>query len=276
MANTMTTSKHYDKKLSEEMRQQLGQLYSRFLQELRKTLDESELPPRITLFGQPHDAIIALDQETILVVSSKGTATSSASTEWYYDFSSKGKITPEEIMRSGAEEFGLTRMTYLRFNRSLLERSQEEQKKEFRAMSEKIVADIQKTRTTANDLGITEAITYLENARARFDEGGSTGYSDCKTNCRSAIVSLMNSLAGTDRIRDAVKKLHKEGLLGEREAEVIEALENLLAKIHDLASKKGAHPPLAEEDEALFTLKLTEAAVEYVIKCVEKTKFKKQ
>lgn len=272
----MTTSKHFDNKLSEEMHQQLGQLYSRFLQELRKMLDKSRLSPRITLFGQPHDAIIALDQETILVVASKGTATSSTSTEWYYDFSSKGKITPEEVMRSATKEFGLTRMSYLRFNRSLLEQSEEEQKKEFRVMSEKIVAEIQKMRKTANDLGITEAITYLENARARFDEGGSTGYSDCKANCRNAILSLMKSLAGTDRIRGAVKKLHKEGLLGEREAEVVEAVENLLAKIHELASKKGAHPPLAEEDEALFTLKLTEAAVEYIVKCVEKTRLKKQ
>ena len=49
-------------------------------------------------------------------------------------------------------------------------------------------------------------------------------------------------------------------------------IEDVTAKLHGLASKTGTHPPLADEDDALFTLRLTEAVVEYIVALVSKVK----
>lgn len=272
MANTVMVTAKRGESVSNVLYSQLAQFYSRFLEEHRKVLQENRLVLRVTMFGQPHDAIIATDRASVIVVASKGSSTDSSSTDHYLELSSRGTVTPQELMRSAARELGWESMASLQFSRELLDAPEKLQRKEFWRLSEEILAEIQRKQSMASKLGITETLTYLENARARFDAGGAPGFSDCKANCRNAILSLMQGLTGTESIRDAVKKLHQEGLLGKREAEVVKAIEDLIAKLHGLASKTGAHPPLATEEDALFTLRLTEAVVEYVVRLVSKAK----
>lgn len=272
MANTSMVTVHRGDSVSEVLHNELAQFYRRFLEVHRNVLQENRLSLRVTLFGQPHDSIIAIDGASIIVTASKGTSTDSSSTDRYLDFSSRGTVTPQELMRSAGQELGWSSMVSLRFNRELLVAPEENQRNEFRRVSEGIVKEIRQRQKIANALGITEALTYLGNARARFDAGGASGFSDCKANCRNAILSLMRGLTGTEKIREAVKKLDQEGLLGEREAEVIKAIEDLITKLHGLASKTGTHPPLATEDDAHFTLRITEAVVEYIVRIVAKAK----
>lgn len=272
MANTTMTSRHRGKSVTEAMSNQLNAFYERFLEEHRNVFKEASLPLRVTLFGQPHDAIIAIDRSSVFFIASPGTATAALSTESCFDFSAQGTVAPQELMRSAAREHGWERMVSLQFSRGLLDAPADQQREEFRRVAEETVNGIRQRQETAGALGITEALTYLDNARARYDAGGAAGFSDCKANCRNAIISLMRGLAGTETIREAVKKLNKEGLLGKREAEVVEAIEDLIARLHGLASKTGTHPPLATEEDARFTLRLTEATVEYIVGLAGKAK----
>jgi hypothetical protein len=271
MANTVLVTT-YRESVSDVLYNQLSQFYSRFLEEHRKVLQDNRLLPKVTVFGQPHDTIIAVDTKSVIIIASKGTSTDSTSTDRYFDFSSRGTVTPQELMRAAAREMGWQSMMPLSFNKSLLDAPEDYQREEFRRVSEKMVDDVRQKQRVANALGITEALTYLENARIRYEAGGSTGFSDCKANCRNAIASLMRGLSGTDKVRDAVKKLHQQGLLGERETEVVEAIADLITKLYGLASKTGTHPPLATEDDAHFTLRITEAVVEYIVRIVAKAK----
>ena len=93
------------------------------------------------------------------------------------------------------------------------------------------------------------------------------GYSNCKTDCRNAVISALSSLSGTEDIRKAVKILGKKGIIGGREEELITAFENLLAKMKDVLSKKGPHPPMAtEEEDAELALNITQALLTYLAK----------
>lgn len=272
MANTVMTTAMRDKSVSDDLYQKLSQFYARFLEVHREVLQEQGFPLRATIFGQPHDTIIAVDRASVIIIVCKGTATDSSSTDRYFDFSSKGTITPQQLMRSAAQELGWQNMMSLRFDRPLLDAPEALQRDEFRRVSEQMLAEIQQRQHLANKLGIHDALFYLENARTRFDAGGPSGFSDCKANCRNALISLMKGLTGTEKVREAVKELHRTGLLGEREVEVIDAIENLIAKLYGLASKTGPHPPPATEEDALFTLRLTEATLDYLIRIVAKAK----
>jgi hypothetical protein len=258
--------------VSDERFDQLQEFYRRFLSEHRKALKDAGVPLRATLFGRHHDAIIAITSSSLVVVAAKGTSTDGSSTDRYLGFSSQPEVTRTELMRSAAREFGWQDMASLEFSLGLLEAAEDQQRDEARRVSEIMVDQMRGKQKVAKALGVTEALTYLDNARSRFEAGGASGFSDCKANCRNAILSLVRGLTGTDNLRNGVKKLDKEGLLGGREAEVVKAIEDLVAKLHGLASKTGTHPPMATEEDARFALALAEATVQYLVRTVAKAK----
>lgn len=114
--------------------------------------------------------------------------------------------------------------------------------------------------------GLEEAFNYLQVARIRLYSGEPTGFADCKTNCRKALVSAIKAITGKENIREGVRIMAKQGYFGKTEEEFIATLENPLAKIYNLASKKGPHIPLPTFLESEFTLRLTEATVEFLAK----------
>ncbi len=114
-------------------------------------------------------------------------------------------------------------------------------------------------------LVFSESYQYLENAKARFDAQSAVGYSDCKANCRNALMSTLKALTGKEEVKEAAKELAKQGILGKREEELIESFGDLLVKLHGLASKKGPHPPMTrEEDDAKLVLEITTSIVNYL------------
>jgi len=272
MANTSMVQVKRGEEVDEATARQLSEFQRRFLDEHRKVLRESGLPPRCTLFGQPHDSIVTMDQANVTILASKGTATDTSSTDIYRDFSSRGTVSSQELIRSAAGELGWEGVVSVQFPRILLDAPEEIQRAEFTRVAQQVVAEIRRRQQLASTLGITESLEYLANARERFEAGGSTGFSDCKANCRNALVSLLGGLTGTENVRKAVKTLHKEGLLGKRETEVVETLEAFVKKLHDQASKTGAHPPMATEEDALLTLRLTEAVAQYLVGLAAKAK----
>ena len=128
------------------------------------------------------------------------------------------------------------------------------------------IVDSQRPPVVLDKLVFNEAYQYLENAKTRFDTQTAVGYSDCKTNCRSALISTLKALTGKEDVREAAKELGKQGILGKREEEFIESFGELLVKLHGLASKKGPHPPMTRnEDDAELALSITTSVVNYLI-----------
>ncbi len=111
-----------------------------------------------------------------------------------------------------------------------------------------------------------ESFDYLNNAKSRFNTKTPEGYSDCKTNCRCALVSALKALTGKEKVDEAVTELHKQKIIGEREGEFIKSFDNLLGILHGIDSKKGPHPPMTRtEYDAEFALNITTSTINYIV-----------
>ena len=126
--------------------------------------------------------------------------------------------------------------------------------------------DTRSSSTTIDKLAFSESYKYLENAKARFDTKTAVGYSDCKANCRNALMFALKTLTGEGEVRKAAKELARQGILGEREKEFTETFNKLLVILHGVDSKKGSHPPMTRnEDDAELALVITTSVVNYLI-----------
>lgn len=114
-------------------------------------------------------------------------------------------------------------------------------------------------------LAFSESYRYLKNAEDRFNTKTAEGYSDCKANCRNALMSALKTLTGKEEVSEAARELGRQGMLGKREQEFIESFVELLVKLHGLASKKGSHPPMTREaDDAELVLGITTSIISYI------------
>jgi len=119
--------------------------------------------------------------------------------------------------------------------------------------------------TILDKLAFSESYQYLENAKARFDTKSAVGYSDCKANCRNALMSALKTLTDKEDVSEAARELSRQGILGEREKEFTETFNKLLVILHGLDSKKGPHPPKTrDEDDAELVLGITTSILNYV------------
>lgn len=268
MANTTIVSKLRANSVNEGLEKRLAKFYRSFCDVHREVLEEKSFSPK-TIFCQPHDVILAVDRSSILVIASKGTSTEVSSTDRYFDFTSRGSVDPRELMKSAKRDLKWESMTYLQFNRGLLDVSEEVQREEFRRVSETMVEDMQKRNRVTERLGISEAITHVENARTRFFAKDASGFKDCNEHLKGAIDSLMSSVTGKESVEEALKKLKEEGILGEPEAKIIEAIKDFVS---DRSFPSTCGFAIPEEENVLFKLRLTEALIDYIVKLVERTK----
>ena len=111
-----------------------------------------------------------------------------------------------------------------------------------------------------------EAFRYLKNAKRRIKTKTPEGYSDCKANCRNALMSILQALTVKENVKEATKELHHQGIFGEREEEFIITFDKLLRALHGIDSKGGSHPPMTRnENDAAFALNITKDVVNYII-----------
>lgn len=127
------------------------------------------------------------------------------------------------------------------------------------------IKDSKSSLATIDKLTFDEVYRYLKHAEDMLHTQTAEGYSDCKTNCRNAFISALAKLTGKQNIREAVKELRTQGILGEREEEFIESFGEMLVKLYGLASKGGPHPPMTtEKDDAELVLSITTSIVSYL------------
>jgi hypothetical protein len=246
-----------------------------FVQDLSKVysaeLAKSGILQRAVVLCAPYDAVIFVTTSDVFVAVSKGSATAAVSTHYCGDFTAQPDVDGVAILRDAQSQLGWSDIYTLKFDRRLLT-DKDARSTVFHSIVKEKVAVLRRTIEVAKGLGIQEAATFIQNARIRFDTMTPVGYNDCKTNCRSALLSLLTKLSGENEVRAGIRKLAHDGLLGDREKEVVEAVEEVVGTLAGLASKKGAHPPLTDENNALFTLRLTEAVFDYLVTTVARQK----
>ena len=250
--------------LPNEISPGVNKLVGEFEQLARREIQERKLNPLLIPMNRNHNRFVGVDSSTVHIVYTTEGVTSAIVSGTDRDLRKHGPLAQQQIVQSCVRELGYKDVHYFGLPASVLSQSVEERKPVLqRTIDQYIQARIQPL-IKLEKLGLSETMTYLQNARSRFETRTPEGYSDCKSNCRNALVSCVTALTEQDDMRKGARILNKKGLLGHREGELVEALGELLAKLYSAASKKGSHPPLADEDEAELVLAITSAAVNYM------------
>jgi len=252
--------------LPNELSSKIHALSKEFTNLAHQMLQSQGLSVLLMPMFRNHNQFIGIDQQTIHVVYTTEGVTSTIVSGVERDLRSKGSLTKKQVIEACVRELGYKDIHYFGFPVSLLEQTSEARKSALvQIINQYIQVKIQPL-IRLNNLGLSEALRYLQNARARFETKTPEGYADCKTNCRNVLVSAIKALTGQENVREGIKILGKQGLLGEREEELIRAFGEFLAKLYSVASKKGPHPPLTiEEEDAELVLSLTTSILNYIV-----------
>lgn len=241
------------------------------LEEFEKTFGEivetRRLNPNIFPMFRFHHIFVGVDASKVhLVYTTEGISSPVVDLN-IRDLQSQGILTQEHVCSACVNQLGFKDIYYFPFPIGLLDVDEKTRKLFFEQVSNQFIETQMRQIANIEKLGLTEAFRYLQNAQQRFHTRTPEGYSNCKTDCRNAVISALSSLSGTEDIRKAVKILGKKNIIGGREEELITAFENLLAKMKDVLSKKGPHPPMAtEEEDAELALNITQALLTYLAK----------
>jgi len=232
-----------------------------------KNVDSRKLNPNLFPMFRFHHIFVGVDASKIhLVYTTEGVSSPVVALNMR-DLRSQGMLSQEQVCNACVSQLGFKDVYYFSFPIGLLDVDEKTRKLFLEQASDQFIEAQIRQIANIEKLGLTEAFRYLQNAQQRFHTRTPEGYSNCKTDCRNAIVSTLSSLSGTDGIRKAVKILGKKGFIGGREEELITAFENLLVKMQGVLSKKGPHPPMAtEEEDAELALNITQALLTYLTK----------
>jgi len=239
----------------------------------RQQLKSQGLNPLLLPMFRNHNQFIGVDDSAVHVIYTTEGVTSSIVSGVERDLRDKGRLTQKQIVEACIRELGYKDIYYFGFPSSLLDQEANVRRPYLEQLIDQHIQAKIRPLILLDRVGLGEAIQYLQNARSRFETKTPIGYSDCKTNCRNAILSAIKALTGKENVREGVKELGSQGILGEREEELIEAFANFFAKLHGVASKKGPHPPLAtEEEDAELVLNITSNLLTYIANRVIKLK----
>lgn len=252
--------------LPEDLKNKVDKLLSEFEKTFRETIDKEKLNKAAFPVFRNHNLFIGVDATKVHMVYTTEGVTSGIVSATETDLRTRGNLTRKQIARACVNELGFKDIHYFSFPVNLLDADEESRHGSFERVARQYIEERIRPLILLNRLGLNEAFAYLQNAQSRFETRMPSGYSDCKANCRNALVSALRVLSGTENVRKAVKELAREGIIGEREKELIASFENLLVKLMGMLSKKGPHPPMPSEEEAEFALRMTNAVLNYLAK----------
>jgi len=258
--------------LPQEEEDKVQSLLKEFERTFGENVDSRKLNPNLFPMFRFHHIFIGVDASWVHFVYTTDGVSSPVVALTVRDLRSQGILSQEQVCSSCVSQLGFKDIYYFSFPIGLLDVDEKTRKLFLEKASNQFIEKQIRQIANIEKLGLTEAFRYLQNAQQRFYTRTPEGYSNCKTDCRNAIFSALSSLSGSDDVRKAVKILGKKGVIGRREEELITAFENLLAKMKDVLSKKGPHPPMAsEEEDAELALNITKALLTYLTKRSTKT-----
>jgi len=253
--------------LPQEEEDKVRSLLEEFESAFRENVNSKKLNPNLFPMFRFHHTFIGVDASGVHLVYTTEGISSPVGALTIRDLRSQGILTQEQVCNACVNELGFKDINYFSFPVGLLDIDEKSKKLFLQQASKQFIETQMRQIAGIEKLGLTEAFRYLQNARQRFYTRTPEGFSNCKTDCRNAILSALSSLSGTDDVRKAVKILGKKGIMGGKEEELIMAFENLLAKMKYVLSKKGPHPPMAaEEEDAELALDIAQALLTYVAK----------
>ena len=254
--------------LPQEEAQKVHSLLEEFERTFGENVNSKGLNPNLFPMFRFHHTFIGVDASKIHLVYTTEGVSSPVVALTIRDLRDQGELTQEQVCGACVNELGFKDISsYFSFLVGLLDVDEKTRKLFLEQVSNQFIEAQMRQIVKIQKLGLTEAFRYLQNAQQRFYTRTPEGYSNCKTDCRNAVISALFSLSGSEDVRRAVRILGKKGFIGGREEELITGFESLLAKMKDVLSKKGPHPPMAtEEEDAEFALNLTQALLNYLAK----------
>jgi len=253
--------------LPQDETQKVQALLTEFEKTFGESIESRRLNPSIFPMFRFHHIFVGVDASNIHLAYTTEGVSSPVVALTVRDLKSQGILAREQVCSACVNELGFRDIYYFSFPVGLLDVDENSRKLFLEQVSNQFIKTQMRQIANIEKLGLTEASRYLQNAQQRFYTRTAEGYSNCRTDCRNAIISALSSLSGTEDVRKAVKILGKRGIIGAREEELITAFENLVAKMKEVLSKKGPHPPMAtEEEDAELALNITKALLTYLTK----------
>lgn len=254
--------------LPSDLSNKVMKLLSDFEKKFGEVVEREKLNRVVFPMFRNHNLFIGVDASNVHIVYTTEGVTSGIISSTQLDLRNHGNLTKEQIVSSCIQELGYKDIHYFSFSISLLDADTKSRDVAFEKVSNEYIEERIRPLILLSRLGLNESFIYLQSAQSRFDTRTPSGYSECKADCRNALMSALKALSGTENVREAVRILGKKEVIGEREEEFIKSLENLLVKLTGVLSKKGPHPPMPTEEEAEFALRMTYAVLNYLAKRV--------
>ena len=254
--------------LPSDLSSKVMKLLSDFEKKFGEVVEREKLNRVVFPMFRNHNLFIGVDASNVYIVYTTEGVTSGIISSTQLDLRNRGNLTKEQIVSSCIQELGYKDIHYFSFSISLLDADTKSRDVAFEKVSSEYIEERIRPLILLSKLGLNESFIYLQSAQSRFDTKTPSGYSECKVDCRNALISALKALTGTENVREAVRILGKKEIIGEREEEFIESLENFLVKLIGVLSKKGPHPPMPTEEEAEFALRMTYAVLDYLAKRV--------
>lgn len=232
------------------------------LQKARIKLDSHGLGDARLPWERPHSRIVWYGTNLVTLVGDP--LSGGMATKVYADGRQKPHLDPQDVVALVQRDVGFRTPFWISVPTSVLSLIGEARESAVNGIADRLIGDMVKQHDFSQRLGIDEALTYLNNARRRMEEGTPEAMADVKTNCRNALQSLVLRLAGTTELKKATQILVQRNIFSKHEAKFVEALSTLLDAFFDVASWPGGHPPLPTLEDATFVLRVTEASVNYI------------
>lgn len=249
---------------SEDINNRLHLILGTYESSLREETQRARVPIANFPILRPHNRFVGVDSGTIHIVLSLKDTSPTSRQEIFRDLRARGGLNPQSLVDACRREFGFEDIQYLSFPEPFLVMPEQALKEKIRAFASSEVMTTQKRIAELLQAGFQESYQYLQNARIRLSSGTPEGFADCIANCRNSLVSAVKAVTGQESIRNGIKEMAKQGYFGEREQELFEAMEYFMAKLYNMLSKAGPHPPMPSRLQAEFALGLTDVSLTFL------------
>ncbi len=199
--------------LPQEKAQKVHALLEEFERTFGEKVDSKKLNPNLFPMFRFHHTFIGVDSSTIHLVYTTDGVSSPVVALTIRDLRNKGILAQEQVCSACVNQLGFRDIYYFSFPIGLLDVDEKTRKLFLEQASNQFIKAQMHQIANIEKLGLTEAFRYLQNAQQRFYTRTPEGYSNCKTDCRNAVISALSSLSGTEDVRKAVKILGKKGII---------------------------------------------------------------
>jgi len=179
-----------------DLPQEEGNKVQSLLEEFERTfgenVDSKKLNPNLFPMFRFHHTFIGVDASSVhLVYTTEGVSSPVVALN-IRDLRSQGILTQQQVCSGCVNQLGFKDIYYFSFPIGLLDVDEKTRKFFLKQVSNQFIETQMRQIANIKKLGLTEAFRYLQNAQQRFYTRTPEGYSNCKTDCRNAIIAALS------------------------------------------------------------------------------------